>query len=86
MNKKGLIFISVVFVLSFIIKFVYILNIPLEPIQDFETLYNGFIGTSESSGTYFSQLQYKWLKEYIDAGLIEYFELMDYEELMDSIG
>ena len=52
----------------------------------YESIYNEFIGTSESNGTYFSKLQYEWLKEYIDADLIKYYELMDYEELMDSIG
>ena len=58
MNKKSLIFISVVFVLSFILKLVYILNFPLEPIQDFETLYNVAVNLYEGKG--FTLNGYEW--------------------------
>jgi len=57
-NIKGIIFVSVVFILSLIIKFVYISNIPLKPIQDFETLYNVALNLYEGKG--FTLNGYEW--------------------------
>lgn len=51
----------------------------------YDTLYTEYVGSSESSGSYFMQLQYKWLAEYNSAGKIEYYEKLSYDELMDSI-
>ena len=57
-NIKNILFISVVFILSFAIKLIYVLNIPLEPIQDFETLYNVAVNLYEGKG--FTLNGYEW--------------------------
>ncbi len=51
----------------------------------YDTLYTEYAGSSEASGSYFMALQYKWLAEYSEAGKIEYFEKLTYDELMDAI-
>lgn len=51
----------------------------------YDTLYSELVGTSESSGSYFLALQYKWLAEYNDADDIEYYDQMTYDELMEAI-
>lgn len=57
-NIKGIIFISVIFLLSLILKIVYVIKIPLEPIQDFETLYNVAVNLVEGKG--FTLNGYDW--------------------------
>ena len=51
----------------------------------YDSIYEELVGSSESSGSYFMALQYKWLAEYHAEGKIEYFNKMTYDELMDSI-
>ena len=58
MNKKTIAFISVVVILSFIIKMMFIVNNPLDPIQDFETLYN--VAVNLASGEGFTLDGYEW--------------------------
>jgi len=60
MNKKylGNIFICVIFIISFVLKFAFISNVPLEPKQDFETLYNVAVNLYEGKG--FTLNGYNW--------------------------
>ena len=51
----------------------------------YDTLYSELVGSSSSSGSYFLELQYKWLAEYYEADDIEYYSQMTYDELMESI-
>ena len=51
----------------------------------YDTLYTELAGSSESSGTYFVALQYKWLAQYLNSGKIEYIDKVGYQELMDSM-
>ena len=47
--------------------------------------YTGYVGSGNSSGTYFVGLEYKWLNEYYKIGKIEFVNKMTYSELVDAI-
>lgn len=54
----------------------------------YDSLYTSYAGdssTTNSSGSYFYDLQYKWLNEYYKNNNIEFIDRMTYEELMESI-
>ena len=51
----------------------------------YDTLYTELAGSSETSGTYFVALQYKWLAQYLNGGKVEYIDRVGYQELMDSM-
>ena len=49
-------------------------------------IYTDYIGDSSSSGTYFLDLEYRWLNELYGSGNIEFIYRLSYTELMDAIG
>ncbi len=51
----------------------------------YDQLYTELVGSSSSAGTYFTEMQYTWLSEYVASGKIEYFTKLTYEELMNAI-
>ena len=65
----------------------YVCNASNQTIYDYfyDEIYTELAGSSSSGGTYFVNLQYKWLSEYYKAGKIQYIEKMGYDELMESI-
>lgn len=52
----------------------------------YEMIYTDYIGDSSSSGTYFLDLEYRWLNELYGSGNIEFIYRLSYTELMDAIG
>lgn len=51
----------------------------------YDEIYTGYVGSGNSSGTYFVGLEYKWLNEYYKIGKIEFVNKMTYSELVDAI-
>lgn len=51
----------------------------------YDEIYTGYVGSGNSSGTYFVGLEYKWLNEYYKNGKIEFVNKMTYSELVDAI-
>ena len=70
-----------------LLKQTYVCNASNQTIYDYfyDEIYTELAGSSSSGGTYFVNLQYKWLSEYYKAGKIQYIEKMGYDELMESI-
>ena len=65
----------------------YVCNGSNETLYDhfYDELYNTLVGTDSTSGTYFLNLEYKWLAEYSADSKIEIIKKVDYHELLDSI-
>lgn len=70
-----------------LLKQTYVCTSSNQTLYDYylESLYSEYVGTSESSGTYFVQYQYQWLAEYLDADKVEYLTKLSYDDLMDAI-
>lgn len=51
----------------------------------YDLIYTDYIGSGNSSGTYFLDLEYKWLNEFYSDGEIEFVDKMSYSELMNAI-
>lgn len=51
----------------------------------FDTLYAKYVGTSESSGTYFIAIEYGWLSDYTKNEKIQFVNKLGLEELMESV-
>ena len=70
-----------------LLKKTYVCTSSNQTVYDYfyDELYNGFVGTSEESGTYYTKIQYEWYHDYMTANKIEIVNKLTYEELMDAI-
>ena len=70
-----------------LLKKTYVCTSSNQTVYDYfyDEIYNGLVGTSESSGTYYTKLQYEWYNDYVNANKIEIVNKLTYEELMDAI-
>lgn len=70
-----------------LIKHTYVSTSSNQTIYDYfyDSLYDTLIGTSSTSGTYYTALQYKWYHEYTSTGKVEIKDKLTYDELMDAI-
>lgn len=65
----------------------YVANASNETLYDYfyDIIYTDYVGDSSSSGTYFVDLEYKWLNEFYENGEVEIVKKLSYTELMAAI-
>lgn len=70
-----------------LLKQTYVCTSSNQTVYDYfyDEIYGKLVGTADSSGTYYTKLQYEWYNDYLEADKIEIINKLSYEELMDAI-